>query len=138
MQHYISRKDVRRFRERVYVFGDNMHRSGMRGQAAQMRGEPNTIGIPTKWEPNFHPNSYFRDSDWHPGSLVYKAVTDGFINIEAVLRNNRDIVFPQDGIGTGLAKLPEKAPVIFEFIKSTIEDLMQQYGAVLNHETAGS
>ena len=32
----------------IYVFGDNLLRKGLGGQAKEMRGEPNTLGIVSK------------------------------------------------------------------------------------------
>ena len=51
-QERITRADLRANPDTLYVFGDNMRRRGMGGQAAEMRGEPNAVGIPTKWRPS--------------------------------------------------------------------------------------
>ena len=45
-QDFITRKDVRENRFKIYVFGDNLQKIGYGGQAKAMRGEYNTIGIP--------------------------------------------------------------------------------------------
>jgi hypothetical protein len=44
----ITREMVQADRNTVYVFGDNVARHGLGGQAKAMRGEPNTIGVSTK------------------------------------------------------------------------------------------
>jgi hypothetical protein len=45
---HITREMVRADPSTVFVFGDNMARNGLAGQAKEMRGEPNAIGVPTK------------------------------------------------------------------------------------------
>jgi hypothetical protein len=42
-----------------YVFGDNGRRIGFGGQAKEMRGEPNAIGVATEWVPTNRPNAFF-------------------------------------------------------------------------------
>ncbi len=51
-QRIITRAEVRANPDRYYVFGDNMTGTGYGGQAAQMRGEVNAVGVPTKWRPD--------------------------------------------------------------------------------------
>jgi hypothetical protein len=50
-QEWITRKDLRENPDKRYVFGDNVERRGYGGQAKEMRGEPNAIGVVTKWAP---------------------------------------------------------------------------------------
>mgnify|MGYP006898466099 CR=1 FL=1 len=106
---------LRRFPDDIFVFGDNVERRGLGGQAAEMRGEPNAIGIVTKWYPSNNPDAFFSDRDYnrvsdivvHDIFRVYKEVSDG-----------RLVVWPQDGVGTGLAQLPKRAPKLFELIET--------------------
>ena len=49
---WITRSFVREHRDHIFLFGDNLARSGFGGQAAQMRAEPNAIGLPTKKLPS--------------------------------------------------------------------------------------
>ncbi len=49
---YITRTIVQENPDILYVFGDNMTGTGYGGQAAQMRGEVNAVGVPTKWRPD--------------------------------------------------------------------------------------
>lgn len=61
-QKMIFRKDLKTNPDKLYVFGDNVERQGLRGQAAEMRGEPNAIGFPTKWFPKLTPKAFFWDN----------------------------------------------------------------------------
>jgi hypothetical protein len=118
----ITRELVRSEPRTLFVFGDNMERRGYGGQAAAMRGEPNAIGIPTKWRPSRRHDDYFRDADWH-NPAVQQAITGAFRRIAAVLAEGRDVVIPADGLGTGLAQLPQRAPRIHAYIERSIADL---------------
>jgi hypothetical protein len=44
---------------------------------------------------------------------VKSAIEDAFRKLEAHLASGRDIILPADGIGTGLAELPTRAPRLF-------------------------
>ena len=62
----------------VFVFGDNMERCGFGGQAAAMRGEPNAVGVPTKWAPGSAPADFFCDDDLKDLAVLFEgdAVTE--------------------------------------------------------------
>ena len=44
----ITREFVRNHPDFIFVFGDNLAKKGLGGQAREMRGEPNAVGIATK------------------------------------------------------------------------------------------
>ena len=97
-----------------------MARTGYGGQAAEARGEPNTIGIPTKWAPTRNEADYF--SDLHPENhKVYEAINEAIDQIQAILKQRATVVLPADGIGTGLAELPTRAPLIYSYIKHKLD-----------------
>lgn len=121
-QKFITRADIRAHRERIYVFGDNMRRAGYGGQAAAMRGEPNTKGIPTKRAPGTGPDDFFADADLHDPA-VWHAISGAFDELEGVILAGCDVVIPADGIGTGLARLQTRAPKIARYIELRIADL---------------
>lgn len=103
-QVWITRADIRANPTRLYVFGDNMSQSGYGGQAKEMRGEVNVVGIPTKWRPGRKEADYFTDNDAnHP--VVIAALDHAFGVVQAALRQGITVVLPQAGIGTGLAEL---------------------------------
>lgn len=130
-QKWIIREDLKSNRERVYVFGDNMIRIGYGGQAKSMRGEPNAYGIPTKWMPDDSDDSFFCDDDFDDPSVTF-AISGAFVHLAEVLNNGYDVVIPTDGLGTGLSKLSEKAPLIAKFIDEQIAKLEEKYGLVGN------
>lgn len=123
---FVTRRMVRENRaRRVYMFGDNMAREGRGGQAAEMRGEPNTIGVPTKWRPDRHPSAYFTDDDWNYDG-VRITIQAAFAAAEMFLEAGFDVVIPADGLGTGRARLGETAPVILSEINRLIDRLQKR------------
>jgi hypothetical protein len=115
----ISRSDLQANPNTLFVFGDNMQRKGRKGQAAEMRGEPNAVGIPTKWLPATTEDAYFSDDAWRSHE-VKSAIEEAFKKLEAHLASGRDVVLPADGIGTGLAELPTRAPKLFARLEKWI------------------
>lgn len=108
MRH-ITRDIVRANPEKIFLFGDNLIGIGYGGQAKEMRGEPNAIGIPTKKKPSMSPDSFFTDDEYESNII---AIGKAFNRIP----DNCTVVLPQAGLGTGLAKLPEKAPKTFAYL----------------------
>lgn len=122
-QKIIYREDLRRNRDVLYVFGDNVVRKGMGGQAAHMRGEPNSVGVATKYAPSMDPDAFFGDepaqteaqnrildSDMKP---LFERVKAGGI-----------VVWPTDGIGTGLSELPTRAPETWSYLEQKLAALV--------------
>lgn len=110
-QELILRQDLLDNPQRLYVFGDNLARRGMGGQAYHMRGEPNSIGIPTKRRPSMAESAFFTDDDLK--TFMFATTLDF-----ARLRKHRaTIVWPEAGIGTGLAQLEVRAPKIWAVIE---------------------
>lgn len=87
-----------------------------------MRGEPNAIGIPTKWFPSTTQYSYFINLDVD-NILVRQEINKSFDKLEEHLRNNGEIILPKNGIGTGLSQLKQRAPKIFEYIELRTQKL---------------
>jgi len=113
---FISREEVKNNRHKIYIFGDNLQEVGYGGQAKDMRGEFNAIGIPTK----ISPYKYFTDDDY---DKVVRLIKIRFSIIEGHLQCGHTIVIPSAGIGTGRAKLAEKAPKIWKVVKENLEKL---------------
>lgn len=93
--------------DHVFVFGDNLAGYGKGGQAV-IRSEMNTLGIPTKRYPSMAAGSFFTDQNCER-EHVLKALRDLYC-----IGKQRTIVFPSKGLGTGLAKMPQYSPKIFE------------------------
>lgn len=104
----------------LYVFGDNMEREGFGGQAKECRMEPNAVGIPTKWSPSMKAEAFFSDKDF---DRVKIDLDIAFHVLSEHLKSGGTVVLPVDGIGTGLANLEIKSPLIFEYIQKGLADL---------------
>lgn len=127
-QHRISRKDIKANPDVLYIFGDNLDRKGMGGQAAEMRGEPNSFGIATKRRITHNSvDDYFFDED----EDVIDIINTEFDRLKIALWQRdpklnwkyKAVVIPLDGIGTGLSKLPETAPELLVYINQKLKDL---------------
>lgn len=104
--------------DKVYVFGDNLIRAGTAGQAC-IRREYNSFGVPTKRYPAVTEHSYFSDAACERNHVL-NALRELY-----QMGKFRTLVFPKDGIGTGLAKMPEKSPLIY---KEMCEILLKHFG----------
>jgi hypothetical protein len=107
----------------LFVFGDNILRIGYGGQAKEARGEMNAVGIPTKMSPD----QYLYDDDFY---TVKEPIVEAFVILAQHLRKGYDVVWPFDGVGTGLARLPETAPRIFEAIEDCKQGLFMMAKSV--------
>lgn len=116
IQSRIYRVDLRANPNVLYIFGDNEARVGRGGQAAEMRDEPNAVGVATLQ----YPGIYWSDDNYDHQTLV---ISQDLIPVVEALRAGRTVVFPLDGIGTGLANLPTSAPRTFAFLQACIADL---------------
>lgn len=117
-QSYIQRVDLKANPSVTYVFGDNEARVGFGGQAAEMRGEPNAIGIATKRSPS---------EFWNQRETARQcAVIDAdMAPLFSLMRQGRLIVFPLAGVGTGLAMLKLQAPATMLYLHKQIDALSQ-------------
>ena len=103
---FISRAFVKEHPEWCFVFGDNEMRQGFGGQAAAMRGEPNSIGVATKVSPGTNEGAYWSDN--HFLDHVIQLCSD-FQMVQDELDLETVVVIPSDGLGTGLSELPKRA-----------------------------
>ena len=113
-RRYIHRDEVRKERHKLFVFGDNLKRKGYGGQAKEMRGELNAVGIITKYEPTMKIEAFLSDeciNDWK--LMTFKDINRLMLHHQ----NNGTIVWPSNGIGTGLAELLQRAPKIYQLIR---------------------
>lgn len=113
---YITRQDIKNNPDKIFLFGDNLKRFGYKGQAKEMRGEPNSIGIITKKYPSNSDESFIYDRD-------FKYIKDIIDKDFASIPDNVTVVIPLNGLGTGLAKLDITSPLLFQYIKDKIEEL---------------
>lgn len=120
-----SRTFIRSMPNVLFVFGDNIARVGFGGQAAEARGEPNSVGIPTKMSPA----EYLYDTQIE---IAREPIINAFVRLAEHLRNGGDIVWPRDGVGTGLARLPDTAPILFGSIEACKQGLFSMASAVIS------
>lgn len=116
----ITRDKVKENPDVLYLFGDNIVRQGLGGQAKEMRGEPNTLGIVSKKYPSNSLSSFYSDEDFYSWLEVFSSDIKNLA--ESVNSGKyRAIVIPP--IGVGLADLPNKAPRIWNYLKTTLDNL---------------
>ena len=112
---YVERyapEDLRGDRGRVYVFGDNAMREGTGGQAV-IRHEPNAYGVVTKFVPGTDDRDYVSDDRFEEYARILFGDLQG---LNHLVRHGIGIVFPRDGIGTGLAAMGTRAPRCWRFL----------------------
>lgn len=126
IEHY-SRNFIRQNPECRFVFGDNMAGRGLGGTAKEARGEPNVIGIPTKWFPSLADEAFFSDDDSKLDE-IYEAIDEAFENIDEALAEGRTVYWPSGGIGTYYASLPQKAPKIHAYIIAEFRRMKAKWG----------
>lgn len=98
----------------LFVFGDNLERRGLGGQAGQVRGEPNAIGIATKRAPTMERDAFLNDGDYNDWFVEEKPTLARLIKAS---QNDRTIIWPLFGLNTRLANLEKSAPRIWNDIE---------------------
>lgn len=106
----------------IFVFGDNVNHKGFKGQAC-IRNLPNAFGFPTKWLPLTIPVAYFHDGDPEAESHVEKAL----LSLETLLVKGHKVWWPVAGVGTGLAKWQETAPVLLQRVNACATEWLYHY-----------
>lgn len=119
LQHRIYRADLQHNPDVLYVFGDNERRVGLGGQAREMRGEPNAVGVATLKAPGV----FWTDAGFGRQRGVIDADMAPLFD---ALREGRIVVFPIDGIGTGLADLENRSPLTFAHLLKRVAQLKQE------------
>lgn len=103
---------------KIFVFGDNLAGTGMAGQAC-IRKQPNAFGIPTKRYPSTHAGAYFSDQACERNHVISS------LRELYSLGRRSTIVFPRNGVGAGMAKMPTKSPLIYS---EMCEILLKHFG----------
>lgn len=116
IREQITRVNVRAEKDKIFLFGDNLARRGFGGQAKEMRGEENAVGIPTKKAPSNNANSFFSDKEFAANK---QAIDEAFSKIPP----DKTVVIPKAGLGTGLAQMQEKAPDTFAYLNEKLAEL---------------
>jgi len=108
--------DVKNNPNCLFIFGDNDVKTGHGGQAI-IRDLPNSIGIPTKKFPTLEPNSFYNDLEIEKNKMKISFAIKNIINES---KKYKYIILPEEGLGTGLADLKNKAPETFKYLESQI------------------
>lgn len=116
----IYREDLKRNTSVLYLFGDNDKRVGLGGQAADMRGEANAVGIRTKREPGRENESFWSDKTFDANCAK---IDEDLSRAKAHLRRGGLLVLPADGIGTGYAEMEKRCPKTFYVLQQSLDSL---------------
>ena len=109
---------VRKNQNTLFVFGDNDLREKKGGQA-EIRDEPNAMGLRTKKKPKTTEDSYYSDEEYE--SNIRKMSNDLNKIKEASKQYQSTYYIP--GIGEGRAKLKQKAPKTYRWLKNKLNEL---------------
>jgi len=120
-REHITRAMIQAERDKLFVFGDNFLRYGRGGQAKEMRGEPNSVGIVTKRRPSNDFTSFLTDDDEDEWLIKNEEDINRLKNFKGI------VVWPNRGIGTGLAKLEKSSVRIWLRIKMLERELFVTY-----------
>lgn len=119
-QTAIARRDLQLNRAAFYLFGDNEARTGLGGQAREMRNEPNAIGIRSKRLPSNKSGAFWiegiKPGQFSPRHFIGMVELD-FARVRLELGRGSIVIVPASGIGTGLAGLEANAPVTLAYIR---------------------
>jgi len=107
-EEYFSVKQCNSNPMNLYIFGDNSLHYGKKGQAV-IRDCDNSIGIPTKRKPNMSDDAFMRDE-----KKDYESVAKAIKELEERSTKYSNLVFPKNGIGTGLAMMDKTSPKLFK------------------------
>ncbi len=120
MTGFISREFIQSHRSWLFVYGDNLAHRGYGGQAKECRGEPNTLGIPTKYLPYMTKGSFFTDDDYPK----VKVQIDYAIASIGIRHYKKIVVLPH--IGEGRAQLPTRSPKIWDYLQKCLEEIKEK------------
>lgn len=109
---WITRQMLKDEPRTVFVFGDNIVRSGLGGQAREMRGEANAFGVATLYAPGV-----YYDAKPH---ILHEVMRDLTRIVDMVSRGVA-VVAPTGGLGTGFARLIEHRPDLHDLIVATFK-----------------
>lgn len=102
--------------DKLFVFGDNVVRKGTGGQAV-IRYQPNAFGIATKRFPSMREGSFFTDT-----KEDFDVVENDIISLLTLANSptGPTIVFPAQGIGTGMGNMKDSSPKLWEHMNGLL------------------
>ena len=115
-QTWFSIEKCKQNPKKLYIFGDNTLRIGMAGQA-QIRRCKNSTGLATKLHPGMEVNDFMSDDKYNEHCMIIEKDIQKILKVFENPDNGYEkIVFPIDGLGTGLSMLPTRAPNVYNFL----------------------
>lgn len=106
----------------LYLFGDNDQRAGYGGQAREVRGFPNAVGVRTKRAPTLATEDFWSDKTLEENKAK---IDEDLAPVKEHLKVGGIVIVPADGIGTGLASLREHAPRTFSYLEGELMKLVE-------------
>ena len=106
-----TRESAAADRDHYYIFGDNVSRCGHGGQAC-VRGLDNAFGVATLNAPG----EFWSDDNLESNVSVIEADI-------AKIPTDRPWIISQDGLGTGFAEMPVRAPLTYRYLVGRITGL---------------
>jgi hypothetical protein len=113
----ITRENVLKRSDTIFVFGDNLAESGYGGQAKELRGLPNAYGVPTKKFPSMNKNAFFTDEEFEQNKDAIER------SINKIPIDCKDIVVLP--LGVGRAELYLRAPKTFDYLIDRMRTLVE-------------
>ena len=95
---------------------------GKGGQAEEARGLDNAIGVRTKRYPSWEPEAYWSDAEFDRCAAM---IDEDLVPAFEYVRAGGIVVCHINGMGTGRAGLPDKAPRIFQHLRTRIKELLR-------------
>lgn len=116
----------------IFVFGDNLKRVGMGGQAI-IRTQPNAQGVATKRLPSMAPSAFFSETNEND----LDSVVDDLAEVWSALKEGLTVVIPvtaegKPSLGLERAELPQRAPSIYNTICMHVKEMCEIYGLLLD------
>ena len=133
VQQLFSVEDCLANPNKLYIFGDNLLGVGKGGQAV-IRDCRNTYGIPTKILPSMFNDSFFSDRYSEEQEIkeclavLHNYYMTGVFYRTRCSRTRLPIlVFPSNGLGTGLSQMPTRSPKLYKLMNDLIYDYFGVY-----------
>lgn len=104
----------------IVVYGDNLIHKGKAGQAI-IRDEKNSFGIPTKRLPSMSDKAFFSDREDEVGVVI-----DSLDVLKQYSNSGKTVILPSNKIGSGLAKLKTKSPVVYKLINDFYKEIEKE------------
>jgi len=117
---FFDRMELKCNPEVLYIFGDNFAGVHLGGQGKEVIGEPNALGIPVKRSYGMGEGDFLTDADLRTWKeIAAPKLSRGLHH----LADGGIVVWPYNGIGSRIAELDKRAPLICQ----EIQDWLAEY-----------